>query len=83
MNRSNQSEEHVSGHGSPSGGSVRARNTSDPTNTSGSVNDSVLTSNVLAEAISEIQDTIQKTESENLASEEEKVRTAETTMTTT
>lgn len=70
MNRSNQSEEQVSGHGSPSAGSVRPRSTGDPV---------VLTSNVNAETISEIQDTTENTESANLVSEEEKVRTAETT----
>lgn len=80
LNRSNQSEEQVSGHGSPSAGSLRARTTSDPTNIATFMNDnSVLTSNIHAETISEIQDTIGKTGSGDLVSEEEKVCTAETT----
>ena len=70
LNRSNQSEEQVSGHGSPPVGSIKPRSTSDPI---------VLTSNVDAETISEIQEAIEQTESANLISEEEKVRTDETT----
>ena len=72
LNRSNQSEEQVSGQGSPSdGGSIGApRSSSDPL---------VLTSNVNAETISEIQDTIKETKSGNEVNDGVKVRTAETT----
>lgn len=70
LNRSNQSEEQISGHGSPTAGSIKPRSTSDPI---------ILTSNVDAETISEIQEAIEQTESANLVSEEEKVHTAETT----
>ncbi|XP_022135665.1 uncharacterized protein At2g24330 isoform X2 [Momordica charantia] len=73
LNRSNQSEEPASSHGTPGPDSARAGDSSDPSNTAGSVIDSVLTSNVLAEAISEVQDTVKATEAENLVSEGEKL----------
>ena len=80
LNRSNQLDEQVSGNGSPGSDSVRAKNTSDTTNTPRSVIDGVLASNLHTETISETQDTVEETESENVVSEEEeKVRTAETT----
>ncbi|XP_022982488.1 uncharacterized protein At2g24330-like [Cucurbita maxima] len=80
LNRSNQLDEQVSGNSSPGSDSVRAKNTSDATNTPRSVIDGVLASNLHTETISETQDTVEETESESVVSEEEeKVRIAKTT----